>query len=566
MPREKNPIKEAAVDPQPQSRNDIPPETDVAPAGSEGTASVHGSETQPETEKNNPNDTQPNNPLLVAVVRPNTRETKNTEVTLLRQKKHYELITMLTTIALSGASVWLYVETLKKARIDQQISGIGVNFFENIFFIKVTLDKLAERIEKNQSGRVFAISLLAILLYGPQVLTSILESPYSPPVTALSAALIGASGVGLYGFAVENLFAFIEKYSSNNKKSSVAAFNAERPIILKNVVAIQERLRFVDYHTQKLILPTTDEQLITQCIEIELARTAPTPLIKKFGPVASFVGNATKMLFQFSAAAVLVYGAYAYQCSTDVSAQNDFKLSPLWAMILGHILMSPQYVLSIKGGLGLIDNIADTFVPAINYKKLPNDFKLGGTIGFIVSVAAPLLAVLIGSESGKTSKDLYNQNCNVDNYNNKLMFPFADIVIDYSARAFNIIFCAMAFCFMIKYAVEHAFGNNETVQQDREFLKWLAALTNFQEKVQANEADDKAIQLINKENIFNFATDDHSEAPVSPTEEKPPSGTLHSFFGLFEREKTRNIATISPPPSNNNNEKTSTQNFGKTRF
>ncbi|MCX7121884.1 MAG: hypothetical protein NTZ67_08995 [Gammaproteobacteria bacterium] len=414
----------------------------------------------------------------------------------LTDKKYYEKLTMLATFLVSAGSISIYLETLKKANMEQKLSGIGVNFFENIFFIKVTLDKLAQRLEKGEYAKTVAIATLAVILYGPQVLTTILESSFSPFVTSLTSAAVGISGIGLYGFAVNSMFEFAEQLNCCKKQAAITP-------------ALENRARDEVPSVGSSDLTEAQQSLEEKLVDALIVLAQQTkPKFEKFSLAPATIGKVVKVGLQVGTASALVYGAYAYECATDVSEHQDFKFSDLLAVISAYILMSPQFALSARGGFNLVSNIADAIIPAYKYNSVSNNFKLGGNIGAVLTALSFPAAIIAGSESGKTSKELYDQNCNTKD-TNQLMFPGADVLTDYSARAFNAIFCEMAFCWFIAYTIQHA-GTSDTIQNDRAYLQAQDFLAELAGKV-GSLSDDQLSQMpgyeqLKEENFFTART------------------------------------------------------------
>lgn len=433
-------------------------------------------------------------------------------------KKYYEIVSLIPASILSICSLYFYRGPLHKAKATpfEIFSALSVNAFENIYFIKNTVDTILTLWTTGRKKDAAILMSSALLFYTPQLLITMLEAE------AINAELIagliatGAAGVGLYGAGLESMQSMMQEMQYLAKQTyyffmGKDATEQERDRLLELLKIAQQQLTFLPKEQLQSIFDRTAisvEQLVDQLSSAatDNAASFPQPLSRTHQNVIT----ATSLPLQFTVSNFITLGFAGYWGATAVSATNDFYNNKLFGQLFALIFSIPQVALGIKAGSSTIANMIHSCIDAIRHCKFSNTITIGGTWGVLGFITSILLSGLFGSESGLVSKFLAQQNCN----NQTLSLPYPDItddMIDYAGRSFNIIFCQLALFGLLvnTFARLHWLANNSTAQTIRQY--------EITQKTLAGAS--AAVKHATKEDIAATATNDVIRvAPIDPAD------------------------------------------------
>lgn len=411
-----------------------------------------------------------------------------------KTSQNYEIATLFISGVVSGLGVPFYIEATKKAEWYEKSSSIVANTLINFFVTKDSIDYLASLIKKGEYAKATGIIITAAVLYAPQILISVMESNYPLGFTVFAAVATGLSGSFFSAYAVAQMPGLasaakrkiagipddVRKWCGTLSEDDMV-LRADKKNVINNLEAIAKRMRVSDYRAVDLTsaqVSFTRQQLLDLCMT--LAQTAQQPCVENAGCLPSVA----KQALSSTLIAALLFGTlFSYGCGTEKSLRDDFKVPPLIAFIAGLVLLSFQYLLNVTGGYGLAASIVDS-LSLLNFGRiLPNEKKLGGALGTAVVVAAPALAIISSSFSGKPSKE-FSATCE-SSISKPWLFNGFDSGVDYSARFFNAIFAAKFFYWVCTYGVKR-----NGSEQDQNFLFLLNELRALIATVKATSANE----------------------------------------------------------------------------
>jgi len=394
-----------------------------------------------------------------------------------------EISKLCSTSIIADGSILLYVVTTAKAPEYAKVGGPGSNFITNFYVIKVFMDYALKLIKEEKYLQAAVAITAATVLYVPYMLIAIFESRYTETLTALIAIVTLLSGGGLYGYGVIDVAGLGKKIKDAVLRPAILAEDKEeekvREIVLRNIAISKERGRFASYQEKDLSELTVDlnyDQYKTALTEKEKEEMLNVALLKIGLDFATALdvskltfknsdqkwnspGNIIHTLLQMMASIILVYGSYAYMCATEQSAREDLRLSGGLAFVFSNVILTLQYILSIKGGVELVSGISNNLMPTINNRQLPNNLKIGGALGHVAKFLSLTGAVGFSISSGYTSGELYNESCPSSMLN--LMFAGAGTGTYVSSSGFNGIYNLMAFNWAIKYSTIQTAKNTQ---------------------------------------------------------------------------------------------------------
>lgn len=453
-------------------------------------------------------------------------------IRLEKTSTNYEKVTLFVSAVVSGLGIPFYIEATKKAQWYEKSSSIVVNTLINFFVTKDSIDYLASLIKKGEYAKATGIIITAAVLYMPQILISVMESNYSLGLTVFAAAATGLSGSFVSAYAVAQMPGLAS--AAKRKIAGMCEWRgtlSDQEMMKKNIIsnleAIAKRMRVSNYRAVDLTSAQaagfTRQQLLDLCMT--LAQTAQQPCVENTGCISSVA----KQALSSTLIAALLFGTlFSYGCGTEKSVRDDFKAPPLVAFIAGFVLLSFQYLLNVTGGYGLAASIIDS-LSLLNFGRLlPNEKKLGGTLGTAVVVAAPLLAIISASFSGKPSKE-FSATCD-SSISKPWLFNGFDVCVDYSARFFNAIFAAKFFYWVCTYGVKRN-GSD----QDQNFLFLFNELQTLIATAKATPADDV-------EKLFEISDDQSRNAVFVPVDEDGSASAVDGLLPVEERPPINNDA------------------------
>lgn len=478
------------------------------------------------------------------------------------KSKNYEIVTSFVSALIAAMSGVLYYETTAKAQWYQRASSISANVFENYYFTKVTIDELADMIEKKKYAQAIMAILFALAAYAPQVLISWIEAPKEfnlgeKVFAAFSTALAGAV---MYAFALVNLATFLVSSARTAKqevsyvaRSLCGSVDEDEKLarktketVLKNLRLLREKIAVSNY--ADFSFTHEHENMLAKCERLA-NYYAPKAKLPDCSPTLSRTAGLMKTMLQLTTASLMVYGSLGYTCDTARSLKEDFHASDPFATIAANVLMLFQNVLGVKGGFSLISGIADSLTPLKYGRLLSNDHRVGGVLGTAITLLAPFIAAFVASYSGLTGKELYIESC-PGTPMGKLMIPNVGApIVNYSSVIFNAIYNLIALLWMVNYLTQ-TLGKPES--QDNQFLKLaseLGALISAVEK-----ADPLNVRVVlethdsrlSPEQITALMTESRDAAPdvvftrgpdssnASANELKTEKGSAASVTGLAE--------------------------------
>ena len=393
----------------------------------------------------------------------------------------YELLTHLTALVAGGLGVPFYMEANAKAGWMYEASSIASNVPGIVLFTKKSLDNLWDLYEKGQYGKIAAILIPSAVLYSPQLLISWMESKNASlawRVFALASTFV--SGLAMTAFAVAQIPGMtVSAKSAMNDSTCFGCFDTDKKTEKENADANFAKLRKLVEVSDISVLtdsPINDKISKQELLNLAviLAKTAPEPCVNDAGCLP---GIAQKSLGAFFAGLMLFGTMYSYGCGTDKSLQQDFNAPPTVAYASSLVLLSFQYLLNLTGGFGLANTMVETASSLFNYRRFPNDKKLGGQFGLMATVSLGLLAAFISSfsggptyEFGHACKDtiLASTLAPINRFF-ALMLPFMDgkdpmlfaRVAAMSSCLFNAIFAAQCFYSVQEFIIKRAGSERE---------------------------------------------------------------------------------------------------------
>jgi hypothetical protein len=401
------------------------------------------------------------------------------------KSNNYEIVASFVSAVIAGMSGVLYYETTAKAQWYRRASGIGANVIENYFFTKLTIDYLADLIEKKKYVQATAAVLVALAAYAPQVFISWVEAPkeFDLGMKIFATSATALAGAVLYAYAVANLVPFaVDSVRTVKQEGSYAARSIcgsvstdevdarkTKETVLRNLRLLREKIAVSNY--ADFVFTLDHENMLDKCERLA-KYFAPMAKLPDCGPALSRIAGSIKLMLQLTTASLMVYGSLGYTCDTERSLKEDFHASVLLATIAANVLMFFQNVLGVKGGFGLISGIADSLTPLKYGRLLSNDHRVGGVAGTVTTLASPLLAGVIASYSGFTGEELYNSSC-PGTPMGSLMMPHGASIVNYSSVGFNGIYNVMTFLWMVKYLTQ-TLGDPKS--QDNQYLKLASEL------------------------------------------------------------------------------------------
>lgn len=392
-------------------------------------------------------------------------------------------------------------------------SSMASNAIVNFYVTKVSLDYLADLIRNEKYAQVLGILFLSAISNAPSAFIVTSESTDSKALTIFVAISTCLSGVFLSAYAIGSLPRFFRSLKIVMMQESPSETKSN---VMTNVAELLRRVRVSDYLSQSLSCQTENELLI---VSTELAKTAKNPYFNEI-PCWLLV---FKPVLQVAVSLLLLYGNIGYACASEESIRKDFHVSPVVAAVLANVSMIFSYILSLKGGFGLVGGIVED-VSILNYRTLlPNEYKLGGLLGAVFAVASPILAAVIASCSGVVSKS-FCDSC-ASSILAPLTFPDFETVVSYSTRVFNSVYVAMAFSWLINYCIAR-----KGTEQDKAYLFFLKSLTDLldrvscmsNEEISAYAGEPGASDAITVDVDVNWTTMAHSEITVRMLSLSPP--------------------------------------------
>lgn len=415
----------------------------------------------------------------------------------------YELLTHLTAVVAGGLGVPFYMEANAKAGWMYEASSISTNVPGIVLFTKKSIDYLWNLYEKGQYGKIAAILIPSAVLYSPQLLISWMESKKSSEawrVFALASTFV--SGLAMTAFAVAQIPGmYVSAKAVMNDVTCFGCFDTDEKTKKENANINLNRLKMMflsgDISTvsDTPITEMTKQQLLNQVVNV--AKTAPNPCVEDAGWLP---GIAQKSLGAFFASLMLFGTMYSYGCGTDKSLQQDFNAPPKVAYASSLVLLSFQYLLNLTGGFGLANTIVETSSLLLNYRRFPNDKKLGGQFGLMATITLGLMAAFISSFSGGPTYE-FGHACKdtilastLPSINRffALMLPFMDgndpmlfaRVAAMSICLFNAIFAAQCF-----YSVQEFIIKRAGSERDKNFLFLNEKLNDLHGELKKTPAD-----------------------------------------------------------------------------
>lgn len=382
---------------------------------------------------------------------------------------------------ISAFSGVLYFETTKNAPKYAVASTIASNLIINFLAALLSTTYILGLHERQEYKKAVALFLLAGFMYAPQVLIAVLKSSYSIEFTVFAATAAFFSGAALNAYSLIMMGqGFI---SIRNELRSVVPYRVYRlfgslteekfleyTVLIKQMKTFEKMMRLVDYSlpNDEVRRAVIQEFYRFQSAYLEVENTVSTSRL--------FIMQAVTVFFQLGFSMLLLYSTMGYACGAEDSLRKNVHFSPLSAAIAANFLMSPMYVLNIKGAIWLIDIIKKFFsipLPFACFQKKTNDELNPAFLSSIqyesedeaaknrqdkqcklyCQVAIGLASILIASFSGASASGLYETTCPQSRMRS-LMFSGGSKVIASSEAADNAIYIALAFytilCFFKK--------------------------------------------------------------------------------------------------------------------
>lgn len=427
----------------------------------------------------------------------------------------YEVSTLVASFIVSALTApFNFVATgHAKAYGYQRASSLASNAIVNFYVTKASLDYLADLIRDKKYAQVLGILLFSAVSNAPSAFIAMIESTYSKALTTFVVISTCLSGVFLSAYAIGTLPRFFQslKIAMTQKAPSEAKRN-----VVMNVTELLRRVRVSDYLSQPLSCQTENELLV---LSTRLAKTAKNPYFNE----TSYCLPVFKLILQVAVSLLLLYGNIGYTCASEESIRKNFHLSYAFAAVLANASMIFSYILSLKGGFGLVAGIVED-ASILNYRTLlPNEYKLGGPLGTVFAVASPVLAAVIASCSGVVSKS-FCDSCATSTLA-PLTFSDFETVVSYSTRVFNAVYVAMAFSWLTGYCIAH-----KGTEQDKAYLFVLKSLTDLLDRVNG----------MSNEEVSAYTGDQEADNGITVDVDS-------SWSARMRPEMTAEMLALSPP-------------------
>ena len=418
-----------------------------------------------------------------------------------------EKTTILTSSSvISLLSSILYLETTKNAEIYQRVSTISANIIINFLAAKNSIDYLIKLYKNSEYKKGLFIFILASAMYLPQVLISILESPYKIGFTIFAAIAAFLSGSALYTYSLIGLGDFLVTQKND--------LRIRLPYHLYKLTGELNRDDF--YRYQKLIsnLDIFVNNVIHRNPESESNHETLIASLTNFTPnlnenrtsfsVFSCLIMTIKFFIQVLLSLVLLYSTIGYTCGAEKSLRENLHFSDDLAMIASNILMLCMYILNVKAGFTLLsslfeyavncfksknesDNSVDSISVPITSGNLVSEaetlesIEKQNKLKNIISICVSLASIFIASCSGASAKNLYTTTC-PESKMKAMMFDGGSTFVYYSECADNAIYVAISL-FLILSCIRNLEKTEDLsmLNMAKKLFKKIKSTTNFDE-------------------------------------------------------------------------------------
>lgn len=430
-----------------------------------------------------------------------------------------EAAKLTTTFVFATLSAVLYWHTTKKEGFYTIFSSITANVLSGIGMNYASTDYLCNLITSHRYLKATALSTLSAILYSPQIILALMKS--NGLISGIfSGIATGFAGIGIFTYAlidlVENIYPEAKFGSRKLYFKLRDKFNliedTEREIFLFRLSLLKKLDMLSEYHRYDgalfINLPPhlKSEELINYAKHLE-EFVDEYLLPSSSNQFLSFLYNSFLFLLKPLTILPMVYGSTGYLCNTAQALKNTFHLY-IWAATIGaYIMMGCQLLLNVVCAFLLATHIPENIISSFKYKKLPEEFKLGGMMGRIATFLSPMVAILMGMGSGFTAASLYTNTCPTSLLK-FLMFNGGQQLINIFTVIFNTYYTWKFFNRAMQYIIDYK-GND----QDRQYFAARKILEDVKKAIQ-NASNEKIKPLISPR-LFSSINDDKS--PASPT-------------------------------------------------
>ena len=400
----------------------------------------------------------------------------------------------------------LFFETTKNAETYQKVSTITANIIINFLAAKNSIDYLIKLYRNSEYKKCAFIFILASAMYTPQVLISILESPYKIGFTIFAAIAAFLSGSALYTYSLIGLGNFLLTLKNE--------LRIRLPYIFYRLTGELNREDF--YRYQKLIsnVGVFEKNTIDRNTESGSNHEKLISALTNFIPylnendtrisMTSYFIIAIKIFTQVILSLVLLYSTLGYTCGAEKSLRKNLHFSANLAVSTSNILMSCMYILNIKAGFTLTSSLIKFVSDCLRSKKKSNNamntlstplisrtlvseveaFENTGSQNKwekIINTGIVLASILIGSCSGASAKNLYTTTCPQSKMKG-IIFDGGSTFVYYSECADNAIYVAISL-FLISSCIKNVEKKDDLSLQNmaKELLQKIKSTTDFDE-------------------------------------------------------------------------------------